>query len=313
VDGNVQIPNYRTLRHFENERLGIGGLRALNYALVRLVASEAEKFGIIIGKNTAVDSTPIRTYANYPDGKWNPHYRKKMVKIHLISDVVHLIPLYYTITGRTDGDGAELCGLISCAAERIGLSNISNIWFDGGYTSNENLAKVAVLYGLNAYYHIDVGWVNHVTFEHRFQGRVYQFEPAKEINYQYQKMWKAPYFDSDAGIMYKMNFLVDMGEYDPVAMYFRNDYITEYEECPDGVLDNYHQRNAEEGIHGILKCQYGLETNLNCRGKCNIDRHVLSVQCSTYSCFDQVTTWYYGKINQRGVSHVDIVEYSLFA
>ena len=70
VDGNVRISNYRALRHFENERLGIERLRALNYALVRLVASEAEKFGIIISKNTAVDPTPIKTCANDPDGKW---------------------------------------------------------------------------------------------------------------------------------------------------------------------------------------------------------------------------------------------------
>lgn len=76
-----------------------------------------------------------------------------MVKIHLISDVVNLIPLYHTITGGTDGDGAELCDLISWAANRVGLDDMSNIWFDGSYTSNENLAKVAVLYGLNAYYH----------------------------------------------------------------------------------------------------------------------------------------------------------------
>lgn len=218
-DGNVQIPNYRTFRHFENERLGIDGLRTLNDALVRLVVSEAEKIGIIIGKNTAVDSTPMKTCANDPDGKWNPHYKKKMVKINLISDVVNLIPLYHTITGGTDGDGTELCGLISWAVERVGLGNMSDIWFDGGYTGNENLAKVAVLFGLNAHYHISEGWVDHVTFEHRFQGRVYQFEPAKEINYQYQKMWKAPYFDSDADIMYKMQCLVDMGKYDPVAMY----------------------------------------------------------------------------------------------
>jgi hypothetical protein len=155
--GMCRYQSYRTLRHFENERLGIDGLRALNDALVRLVASVVEKFGIIIGKNTAADSTPMKTCANDPDGKWNPHYRKKMVKIHLISDVVNLIPLYHTITGGNDGDGAELCDLISWAANRVGLDNMSNIWFDGGYTSNENLAKVAVLYGLSAYYHISAG------------------------------------------------------------------------------------------------------------------------------------------------------------
>ena len=35
-------------------------------------------------------------------------------------------------------------------------------------------------------------------------------------------------------------YIVKEGEiYEPVAMYFRNDYMQEYEECPEGVLDMY--------------------------------------------------------------------------
>jgi len=33
-----------------------------------------------------------------------------------------------------------------------------------------------------------------------------------------------------------MQFLVKIGIYDPVAMYFRNDYMRKYEECSDNVL-----------------------------------------------------------------------------
>lgn len=95
--------------------------------------------------------------------------------------------------------------------------------------------------------------MNHVTFEHRFQGRVYQFELAKEINYQYQRMWKTSCFDPNADIMYKMECLVNMGKYDPVAMYFRNNYIAEYEESPDGVPDVYHRELCGRGYSWDIK------------------------------------------------------------
>jgi len=40
---------------------------------------------------------------------------------------------------------------------------------------------------------------------------------------------------------------------EPVAMYFRNPYLEEFEECPDGVLDVYHMRNHNEGVNSYMK------------------------------------------------------------
>ena len=50
-----------------------------------------------------------------------------------------------------------------------------------------------------------------------------------------------------------MQFLIKKGIHDPVAMYFRNDSMQKYEECPDNVLDLYHRRNSNEGINSYLK------------------------------------------------------------
>ncbi|MDL5503370.1 MAG: hypothetical protein QSU88_09155, partial [Candidatus Methanoperedens sp.] len=50
-----------------------------------------------------------------------------------------------------------------------------------------------------------------------------------------------------------MQFLIKKGNYDPVAMYFRNDYLQKYEECPDNILDFYHRRNCNKGINSNLK------------------------------------------------------------
>jgi hypothetical protein len=80
-------------------------------------------------------------------------------------------------------------------------------------------------------------------------------------------------FKKDASLEYMMQCLVKEGVYEPVAMYFRNSRIQEFEECPDGVLDVYHRRNCSEGINSYMKDYLGLETHINGKGFKNIDIH----------------------------------------
>ncbi len=74
-----------------------------------------------------------------------------------------------------------------------------------------------------------------------------------------------------------MQYLIEKGIYEPVAMYFRNPYVQEYEECSDAVLDLYHMRNISEGVNSYMKNNLGLETHVNGKGMKNIDLHV--TQC----------------------------------
>jgi len=71
-----------------------------------------------------------------------------------------------------------------------------------------------------------------------------------------------------------MKYLVKKGVHEPVAMYFRNPCVAAYEECPDGVLDVYHQRNHSEGVNSYMKEYLGLETHINGKRMKNIDLHV---------------------------------------
>ena len=71
-----------------------------------------------------------------------------------------------------------------------------------------------------------------------------------------------------------MQCLIEEEIYEPVAMYFRNDYMQEYEECPEGVLDVYHRRNGSEGINSYIKEHLGLETHISGKGMRNIDIHI---------------------------------------
>jgi len=70
-----------------------------------------------------------------------------------------------------------------------------------------------------------------------------------------------------------MQFLVKKGFHDPVAMYFRNEYMQKYEECPIIFLDLYHRRNSNEGINSYLKDHLEVEIHLNGKGMKNIDLH----------------------------------------
>ncbi|PWB50712.1 MAG: hypothetical protein C3F06_11630 [Candidatus Methanoperedenaceae archaeon] len=71
-----------------------------------------------------------------------------------------------------------------------------------------------------------------------------------------------------------MKYLIKKEVYEPVAMHFRNPYVAAYDECHDGVLDVYHQRNHSEGINSYMKENLGLETQINGKRMKNIDLHV---------------------------------------
>jgi hypothetical protein len=120
-------------------------------------------------------------------------------------------------------------------------------------------------------------WNENVKYEHRFNGKTSFYSPEQEINYLYRKNWQDPKYKKDASLEYKMQFLVKKGFHDPVAMYFRNDYMNKYDECPDNVLDLYDRRNSNEGINSYLKDHLEIEVHLNGKGMKNID-HASSVK-----------------------------------
>jgi hypothetical protein len=236
------------------------------------VVGDGNKLDLKIGEKTGTDSTPIET-PNDPDGTYNGHYKKKMVKMHITSDYDHKIPLAKQVCGGTEDDNQYLEGMLkrtSVSAEE----NMDETWFDGGYNSNKNIAVAHVDFGLTCYYHIDQDWRRNVTYEHNFGGKTFNYTPEREINYLYRKYWKEPDYKKDASLEIMMKYLIKKGIHEPVAMYFRNPCVAAYEECPDGVLDVYHLRNISEGVNSYLKNNLGLETHINGKGMKNIDLHV---------------------------------------
>ncbi|VVB96652.1 Uncharacterised protein [uncultured archaeon] len=272
LDGNAIVPDHETLRHFEKIRLGNEGMDAIMELFCITVVETGNKLGLKIGKNTGTDSTPIKTH-NDPDGKYNGHYKKEMVKAHITMDYDYNIPLAKKVCGGTEDDDKYLEEMLRKTAVSA-KKNMEETWYDGGYNSLKNIALSHIEFGLIPHYHIDKDWRENVSYEHRFGGKIHTYTPEKEINYIYRKHWKDSNYKKDASFEYMMQYLVKIGIYEPVAMYFRNKYMRQYEECPDGVLDVYHMRNCNEGINSYLKDHLEVETHVNGKGLKNLDIHV---------------------------------------
>jgi hypothetical protein len=72
-----------------------------------------------------------------------------------------------------------------------------------------------------------------------------------------------------------MRALVEAGEYEAVAMHFRNAYLARHKQDPTEVLDEYHQRSNCEGLNGHAKVHFELEERLHIVGLKAMTRHVL--------------------------------------
>ena len=102
MNGDALVPDHETLRHFEKIRLGNEGMDAIMELFCIKVVGDGKKLGLKIGEKTGTDSTPIET-PNDPDGTYNGHYKKKMVKMHITSDYDHNIPLSLLLKKYAEG------------------------------------------------------------------------------------------------------------------------------------------------------------------------------------------------------------------
>jgi len=270
--GQVLVPSYQWLWCFSNDRFDVQALEELLDVLVRSNARLARLQGVAVGRRTATDATPLQTCRYDPSGEWNGHYKRKMVKVVLTEDVGTWLPLSCRVIGGNDPEGEELVPMLEEARERVGPCVMEDTLFDGGFTSNENLARVHAELCLQAHYKISRGWVENVMYPRDGPG---ERTPAEEVERLYERFNKEVWYRPGDSLGYKMRCLVKAGRYEAVAMHFRNAYMVEYEEAPDSVLDAYHARNNAEGVNGHIKDQWDLERTLNVVGMEAIKRHVL--------------------------------------
>ena len=133
-----------------------------NIDLVReCLASASQSLSLHLpdfGREVAVDSTTITTYANPgrevksdPDATWTrkPNSQRKLAfhygyRLHLIADARHEIPVYAEVMTANLNDSPTLVPLVSAAIDATGLRP-SVVSADAGYDSNKNVEGILAL------------------------------------------------------------------------------------------------------------------------------------------------------------------------
>jgi len=263
IDGLVEvlgyedcIPSYSQLYKFTNEMMGIKGVKTLIDKMVRINIMEAKKLGLNIGEDITMDASPIQACPKDPDAQINGHYYKtmKITKCYLWHNLRCLrtrLPLVFHLNHGNDDEGKFFLPFI-LKAKTLG-ANINNVYVDCGYATKENIASAKVHWDIDVVTNISNAWTSNLQ------------ATLGEIQKQYQKLWNKMMING-------MDLFVPgtKDEYTEMALimasddinsrlhqlvgdYYRNDILAKYEECPDGYLDDYHQRNIVESTHGTEK------------------------------------------------------------
>jgi hypothetical protein len=250
------IPSYSQLYKFTNEMMEIKGVKALVDEMVRINIKEAKKLGLNIGEDITMDASPIQACPKDPDAQINGYYYKtmKIKKCYLWHNLRCLrtrLPLAFHLNHGNDDEGKFFLPFI-LKAKTLG-ANINKVYVDCGYATKENIASAKVHWDIDVVTNISNAWTPNLQ------------ATLGEIEKKYQKLWnKMRKYGIDLFVpgvkdeYMEMALIMASDEINPrrhqlVGDYYRNDVLAKHEECPDGYLDDYHQRNIVESTHGTEK------------------------------------------------------------
>lgn len=265
-NGRPKIPDRRTFRHWENVRVNNKTLeKAMDKSIIE-IRKNLEKQGIKLGKNIAIDSTPLESLFNDDDAKYNGHYDKFGYKIHGAYDIDYNIPLAIIVTPMDKGDSPYFKKLLK-KLDNLGIK-FEKVFADGAYDSYYNFAFVHVKY--HARFYTNLG--KKAKFNEK--GKI------EIIEKEYNRLRSKPGFlpADQVSLLGKMQFLMKYGRYEYVGAYFRNQllktwvYWKKKQRNQDHIL--YNDRNAAEGFHGFAKQCLNLQNYFDYKGKRNVERHV---------------------------------------
>jgi len=251
-----KLPSYSQLNKFTNEILGVDGVNSLFEEMVRINIEEGRRHELEIGEEITMDASPISASKKDKDATVNGHYydTMKIYKCFLWHNFRCLgtrLPLVFHLSTGTENEGKFFLPMIMKA--RLMGAKVKKAYVDGGYSAKENIASAKVYWDIDVITNISMSWKpnNNATM----------FEIAK----QYGKLWNKmeinghDFYDSEADSEYKELAMIMMNDgennrhHELLGDLYRNDILACYEECPDGYLDDYHQRNIVESTHGTEK------------------------------------------------------------
>lgn len=256
MDGIFDIPCGETIRLNLKNRFGAEGLRRIDRAIVIAFRREGEKFGVNFGSRCGSDAFPVESVGSDKEAEYNGHYGISGFKVAMTGsydEETGIVPLVGEVIGINEDEGKTLVSHVEELRD-IGIQ-VEDLFVDGKYATVENIAQVEVGYGTSLHYDIAKNWVynDQATF----------FNLKVEYQKFHQDSDFKVYVDNDD----MMRYLVKKGECELVGHMIRNDHIAAKEECPDGYLDHFHQRNMTESENDYIKNDHGLQRAIKRRGK----------------------------------------------
>lgn len=237
------IPSAKTIWHWDKIRIGTEGFRKIFGAVICEIKALLFGFGIVLAKAIAGDTTPIVATRNDKDAKakYNGHYKEKMYKGGIITDILTGIAVNYDkIIGGTQDDDKRFQPFIETTKKLLNIQDFASMCWDGAYDTFQNF-----------YY---AGHVLKTRLFVRFaEGSVFHEEATEEsITKKYQRCWRDKNFIPPPVPFEKvLDFFVEKGDTELVGMYYRNIQFKQNTENKNEYDKTYHQRSKAESTNSI--------------------------------------------------------------
>lgn len=259
VDGSFEIPCGETIRLNLKHRFDVEGIKKIDFAIFIALRMAAEKMDVDLGICCGSDAFPIKSVSSDKTAEYNGHYKitgYKIATTESYTPETGIVPLIGDVIGINDNEGDTLIPhlkeLKSCGV------HVKENFVDGKYATISNIAYAEILEGTTLHYNIADNWVYDYT------------ATPHTIKIEYQKFHHESDFKVNASEDFMMSYIVKKGCYEPVGHMIRNMHIAAKEECPDGYLDHFHQRNMAESENDYIKNDNGLQRAIRRKGKENI-------------------------------------------
>ena len=271
-NNQCNIPDRKTIGHFENTRLGIKGMQEIRDAYVVALRDELAKYGYVLGEKISIDSTPLTALSKDPEARYNAHYERLMYKVHIVVDVDTNIPLFIIVTSGTEFDGKYLIPILE-KMQSLGM-HPKKIYADEHYDTLENWAVASLKYRVNCQINLaenavfrDDGKPESLQKEYQRLRHNDDFKPQDKIN-----------FDE------MLNYLLEYKKYECVGAYFRNQWYLEWKkrkmELESSGETEKKPRSKSEGLHGHIKENMLFEVFMDRRGMKYAEKHANMIMIS---------------------------------
>lgn len=255
-DGSYDIPCGETIRLNLKNRFGVEGVKKIDLVIVVAMKKAAETLGVDLGMCCGSDAFPVISVSSDKEAEYNGHYNVKGYKVATTESYnpeMGIVPLVGDVIGINEDEGKTLIPhmeQLNC----IGVQ-VSDHFVDGKYATLSNIAQVELVHGTSLHYDIAENWVYNES------------ATLFDIKVEYQKFHSESDFQVSVSEDFMMRYLVKKGCYVPVGHMIRNMHMVAKEECPDGYLDHFHQRNMTESENDYIKNDIGLQQGIKRRGK----------------------------------------------